>query len=299
MQVPFVICDVFTDVRFGGNPLAVITDARGVTDADMQRIAREFGFSETTFVLPADAGDEGGATHRVRIFAPSGELPFAGHPNVGTAFVLAAGEEGESVEAFRFREGAGLVEVSVARDEAVTRCEFRAPEAFRAGDEVDPALVARACGLVPEDISTSRHVPVLASVGLPFVVAEVVDRAALARARPDVVGFGALTGAPEHRGVHLYCRQVDGSLDCRMFSGHGSVSEDAATGSANAALGGLLASLDPRPDGEIRWTVRQGEDMGRPSRLAVRVVRRGGEVEAVHVGGRSVWVADGMLRLGD
>ena len=82
-----------------------------------------------------------------------------------------------------------------------------------------------------------------------------------------------------------------------MFSGHGSVSEDAATGSANAAPGGLLASLDPRPDGEIRWTVRQGEAMGRPSRLAVRVLRRGGEVEAVHVGGRSVWVADGMLRL--
>ena len=300
MRVPFVICDVFTDTRFGGNPLAVITDARGVSDADMQRIAREFGFTETTFVLPPDDGDDE-ATHRVRIFTPVSELPFAGHPNVGTAFVLANAAEtggGEPPSGFRFREGAGLVAVSVVREGGGIVCELRAPEPVHVGEPIDEALVAGAVGLAAGDVSSERHPPRFASVGLTFAVAEVVDRAALARACPDPVAFARFGGPPEHRAVLLHCAgDAEDEIDCRMFFDHDGVGEDPATGSANGALAGLLATLDPRPDVELAWRSCQGDDMGRPSRLALRATRRDGAVCDVFVGGRSVAVAEGVLHL--
>jgi len=297
MKVPYVICDVFTDTRFGGNPLAVVTDARGVSDADMQRIAREFGFSETTFVLPAEQGARHGATHRVRIFTPAVELPFAGHPNVGTAFVLASAPDGHAVERYRFLEGAGIVDVSVRREPDGMVCELAAPEPLHIGETVDIALVAGACGLETADVSTVRHSPRFASIGLPFVFMEVVDRAALARAKPRVETFARLPLPIGHRAIHLYCRNGAEAIDGRMFFEHESVVEDPATGSANGALAGLLASIDPRADGEMRWQARQGDDMGRPSRLSLRAVKQRGVVHEVYVGGHSVLVAEGVLHL--
>ena len=233
----------------------------------------------------------------MRIFTPSTELPFAGHPNVGTAFVLAARAGEDAPATYRFREGAGLVEVDVERRPDGVFCEVRAPEPLHVGAEADPTLVAAACGLGVADVSTARHAPRYASVGLPFLVAELVDRDALARARPDAATFARLGRPLGERAIHLYRRDGDGGIDARMFFEHEHLAEDPATGSANAALAGLLASLDPRPDAELAWEARQGEDMGRPSRLRLRAIKRGGVVREVFVGGCAVEVAEGTLRL--
>src|SRR5262249_31279570 len=172
----------------------------------MQQIALEFNFSETTFVFPPKAGH----TRHVRIFTPTRELPFAGHPNVGTAFVMAsAGEFGEirSSLTVTFEEGAGLVPITIREDKGkVASCERAAPQALRLGRSVPARLVAAAVSLSPEDIVTDPHEPQVASVGLPFLMVELKDRAALARARPNSSGFDALPAEGGRSSVHLYVR---------------------------------------------------------------------------------------------
>ena len=301
MRRRFVTCDVFTDTRFGGNPLAVVLDAEGLSDAQMQQVAREFNYSETTFVLPAEQGHD----RRVRIFTPAREVPFAGHPNVGTAFVLASlGEFGPLADPVEvtFEEVAGLVPVSVRRDGDRIWCQLRAPEALSLGPELPVAAVADAVGLTPQDIAVDRHRPRVASVGLEFVVAELVDRSALERARPDeqalqrLVDVGAST--PD---IHLYVSggadDPDGfDLRARMFAPFDGVAEDPATGSANCALVGLLAALD-EVDGARSWRIAQGVEMGRPSVLEARTQRVGGQVTGVWIGGRSVLVTEGTIEV--
>jgi trans-2,3-dihydro-3-hydroxyanthranilate isomerase len=292
----FFICDVFTDTRFGGNPLAVIPDARGLSGEQMQRIAREFGFSETTFVLPAEAGH----TRRVRIFTPTVEIPFAGHPNIGTAWVLAnSGAFGDLGETTRvvFEELAGLVPITIDSEGGrPTRCELAAPESLSVGRTVPVERTAAAAGIAAEDIRTANHPPQVASVGLPFVFAELCDRSALARARPDLgvlEGFEA-EGLPH--GIHLYTPGDEGfDLRARMFVPLDGVPEDPATGSANCALVALLASLDTKPDGEFRWKIAQGVEMGRPSTLFASAVKRGGEVVEARIAGDCVLVAEGEM----
>ena len=182
MRYTYFICDVFTRERFGGNPLAVLPDARGLTDGQMQKITREFNFSESTFVLPPESG----GTRRVRIFTPTKEIPFAGHPNVGTAFVLASanvlGELGDRTEVI-FEELAGAVPVSIVRRDGRIWCELRAPETLSLGAATTPGMIAAAVSLAPGDVVTSTHAPQVASAGLPFLFAELRDRAALERAR--------------------------------------------------------------------------------------------------------------------
>ena len=297
MRRRFVTCDVFTDTLFGGNPLAVVLDAEGLSDARMQQVAREFNYSETTFVLPAEHGHD----RRVRIFTPSREVPFAGHPNVGTAFVLASlGEFGplDDPLVVAFEEVAGVVPVSVQRlVGGRIWCELEAPEALSLGPELPIAAVAEAVGLTPQDIATDRHGPRVASVGLEFIVAELADRPALERARPDeaalqrLVALGAST--PD---IHVYVADgTDGfDLRARMFAPFDGVTEDPATGSANCALVGLLAGLDDT-DGERSWRIAQGVQMGRPSVLEARVQRVGGEVAGVWIGGSSVLVSEGTI----
>jgi trans-2,3-dihydro-3-hydroxyanthranilate isomerase len=299
MRRRFVTCDVFTDTRFGGNPLAVVLDAEGLSDAQMQQVAREFNYSETTFVLPAENGHD----RRVRIFTPSREVPFAGHPNVGTAFVLASlGEFGrlDVPLVVTFEEVAGLVPVSVHRlDGDRIWCELKAPEALSLGPELPVEAVAEGLGLTPEDIATDRHRPRVASVGLEFVVVELASRSALERAHPDeaalerLVTLGAST--PD---IHVYV--VDGTegfdLRARMFAPFDGVAEDPATGSANCALVGLLATLDDT-EGERSWRIAQGAEMGRPSVLDARVHGAGGEVAGVWIGGSSVLVTEGTIEV--
>jgi trans-2,3-dihydro-3-hydroxyanthranilate isomerase len=297
MRRRFATVDVFTATPFTGNPLAVVLDAEGLSPAQMQAVAREFNYSETTFVLPpADPAN----TARVRIFTPDRELPFAGHPNVGTGFVLArlcvvGGEVA------RFEEGAGLVPVSIQREGGVvTGAELTAPAPFRRGISIDSALVAAAVSLPLEDICIDRHQPVVASVGLPFLIAELRGREALRRIQPNQAGLAEALRQAGVTGLHLYTRDAHGDaadLSTRMVCRIPMIVEDPATGSANCALAGLLADLDSRGEANIALTIAQGVDMGRPSLLRASVRKQAGSVDQVRIGGDCVEIMEGTLRL--
>src|SRR6476646_3807110 len=189
MKYRFYTCDVFAETRFGGNQLAVLPQAEGLSDEQMQQITREFNYSETSFVFPPEAGH----TRKVRIFTPAREVPFAGHPNVGTAFVLASTGELGQIESFQtvtFKEKAGLVPISIqAVNGKVIFCELTAPEPFSLDQTVPAKLVATAVSLQVKDIVTQAHEPQVASAGLPFLFAEVKDLSALERARVNMTGF--------------------------------------------------------------------------------------------------------------
>ncbi len=267
----FVTVDVFTSTRFGGNPLAVFPNARGLTAGDMQSIAAEFNLSETTFVLPPDNPQNHA---RVRIFTPKFEMPFAGHPNVGTGFVLAC-QDPDPPEHYTFEEIAGLVRVHVLRDaeKAVVGARISAPRSLTISTAIPTEVVAACVGLSLDDFLTDSHTPLVASVGTPFVIAEVASLAALARAEPVVAAFrdaaDRFPGMELRFAVHLYVRR-DGDatkLRTRMFAPLGGVTEDPATGSANAALSALLTSLAPGEDVALHFEIEQGIEMDRPSLL--------------------------------
>jgi trans-2,3-dihydro-3-hydroxyanthranilate isomerase len=262
----FVTVDVFTDRRFGGNPLAVFPAAAGLAASDMQALAREFNLSETTFVLPPERAEH---TARVRIFTPAAELPFAGHPNVGTGYVLARRHVGG--ERLLFEEIAGLVEIRLRRGPAgeVSGAEIAAPQPLSVGAEVDRALVARAAGLSVADLCCASHPPLLASVGVAFVMVELNGLDALRRARPNLDAFADAAARQAGFSLHLYVRDParPAHLRARMFAPLLGVAEDPATGSANATLAALLTSLAPGEPAELAFDIEQGEEMGRPSRL--------------------------------
>ena len=304
MRYRYVLCDVFTDRLFGGNPLAVLPDARGLSDGRMQQIAREFHFSESTFVLPAA---EPGNTRRVRIFTPTKEIPFAGHPNVGTAFVLAVtGKlsplDGAAPTTVRFEEGAGVVPVAIdRRGDRSFFCELTAPEPLTLGEPLPVAEVAAALSLRPEDVDARAHPPRTASVGLPFVVARLAERGALERARPNAGALGPLVARRVIPDIFFYVLPEKGQdefdVRARMFAPLDGIPEDPATGSASAALASLLASLDPKADGELRYRIAQGVEMGRRSVLEARVEKTNGEVTAARIGGTSVLVGEGWIEI--
>ena len=295
---------MFTETRFGGNQLAVLPKADGLTPDQMQQITREFNFSETAFVFPAKAGH----TRHVRIFTPASEIPFAGHPNVGTAFVLATiGEFGEidSPHTIIFEEEAGLVSVSIhAAEGKIVSCELAAPQALSLGKTVEPELVASAVSVNRDDIVTDTHDPQLCSVGLPFVFTELRDRAALERARINISGFEALRDLGVNPQLYLYTRvgesEPDGhgfDIRARMFAPLSGVAEDPATGSANCTLGGLLADYEQVTSGMFSWRIAQGVEMGRPSTLIARAEKKDGVVTGMWIGGASVLVSEGTIYL--
>ena len=284
----FVTVDVFTEKRFGGNPLAVFPDARGMNDADMQALASEFNLSETTFVLPpADPAN----TARVRIFNRRAEMPFAGHPNVGTGWVLA--KQGRARDGkLRFEEIAGLVEIEVG--ETIT---IAAPQPLSLGPEMPAELVAACVGLKAGDVLTKAHRPVCASVGNSFVIAEVTGEA-LTRAMPDIGQFREAAKTYTAMGPNrlpLYLYAHDGArIRTRMFSPLSGTVEDAATGSAATPLAALLLSLTK--DSETRYDLVQGVEMGRPSRLLCSAHRAADGIHA-KVGGSCVPVLEGTINL--
>ncbi|WP_237214812.1 PhzF family phenazine biosynthesis protein [Falsiroseomonas oryziterrae] len=284
----FVTLDVFTDRRFGGNPLAVFPDARGLSDSEMQALAAEFNLSETTFVLPPD---DPANTARVRIFTTTVEMPFAGHPNVGTGFLLASDSGGDML---RFEEIAGLVEVRIARDAAgaVTEAVIAAPRPLSLGEEFTPVQLAGCAGLEPWEVVTENHRPVQASVGNPFVLMEVTP-AALTRAAPDTAEFRrvaqSIPALVQRAAIYLYARDGE-RLRARMFSPALGVGEDPATGSAAAPLAALLLHLSGAIDGA--WDVVQGVEMGRPSLLRTTAARGPDGIRAT-VGGGCVRVLEG------
>jgi trans-2,3-dihydro-3-hydroxyanthranilate isomerase len=290
----FETVDVFTDRRFGGNPLAVFTDARGMSDAEMQALAAEMNLSETTFVLPPENPAH---TARVRIFHRTAEMPFAGHPNVGTACVLARqGRDRDGV--LLFEEIAGLVEVKVERDGkgTVTGATIAAPQPLSIGIQLSVEGIAACAGLAPDDMATEAHKPLQASVGVPFVLAE-VKAEALAQALPDVVAFRAIEAAHPalERRLSLFLYARDGArIRARMFAPLAGTWEDPATGSASATLAALLLSLDGGD--EARFELTQGVEMGRPSLLKL-TARRGEDGIRATVGGGCVPVLRGEALL--
>ncbi len=286
----YVTVDVFTDRPFTGNPLAVFPDARGMTKKQMQQIAREFNYSETTFVLPPKKKAH---TAQVRIFTPKDEIPFAGHPNVGTAFVLARREK-----TLLFEEKAGLVLIDILRDGKgrVTGAMLTAPQPLSIGDKIPADTVANCLSLDPGSVVTARHEPVVASVGLPFVVAEVTADG-LARAKANLQAFEKAAERHPTRSlrfsIFFYARSSDTQMRSRMFAPLSGVPEDPATGSANCALVGLLAQLLPKQNMTLKLDVWQGVEMGRASRLTGIAEKRNGAVTRIRVGGRCALVMEG------
>ncbi len=297
MRYAFHTCDVFTDTRFGGNQLAVFPHAEGLTDEQMQQIAREFNIAETSFVLPGS----GAFTRRVRIFTPTVEVPFAGHPNVGTAAILAMrgdlGTFGDTLDVV-FDERAGPVPITIRRRaNARFRCDLTAPERLSIGGSASVEAVAAAASVSAAAVLTTTHAPVSASVGLGFLMAELRDVATLQRARPDITGLMQLAELG-HPYLHCYVRSGDDfDLRARQFSAADPNMEDPATGSANAALAALLAHHDGRADGDFAWRIAQGIEMGRPSVLEARAEKRRGVVTIVTIGGETVPVTEGFLEL--
>lgn len=302
--------DVFTNVAFGGNPLAVVFGAEGLPDSTMQKIAAEFCYSETTFVLPPVDPTH---TARVRIFTPVAELPFAGHPNVGTAFVLARRGEafGRPVGTeLSFEEESGLVEVSCLEGphstvanwpEGVVGAVLSAPQPFAAHGRVSAAEAAACLGLGAEDIVGE---PVIGSTGGPYVLAELASAEALERCRVAPAAFAASAAMAKVGKVLGYLPPpgAEGGgggsdelqLRCRMFTARGT--EDPATGAANCALLGMLASRRAG-QGTLRAAIAQGVEMGRPSALMGEADYAGGAVTAVRIGGKCVPMMRGELRV--
>jgi trans-2,3-dihydro-3-hydroxyanthranilate isomerase len=308
MKRRYVTADVFTDRMFGGNPLAVVLDAEGLSTPQMQSIAGEFNYSETTFVLPPDNSAH---TAKVRIFTPRTEVPFAGHPNVGTAFVLArespyaAAAAASASAMFIFEEKAGLVPMKLLREHGDTvGAELRAPEPLSRRSVVSREIAAACLSLDPLDIATHVHAPQVVSVGLPFVVVELRNQDALGRSRPNIAAHAELLPLDGADAIFAYWRVSDGTpgsgetvLHARMFSPLDGIVEDPATGSACAAAIALLATLSSEERPELAWRIHQGVDMGRPSLLLGRTVARNSTVIATHIGGRCVLMREGTFDL--
>lgn len=299
-SIPFFTADVFTTEMFGGNQLAVFPDAGGLQARLMQSIARELNLSETVFVLPPDDSVH---TRKLRIFTPGTELPFAGHPTLGAAFVLASMGgvtlEGASTSIV-FEEGVGPVPVTIrAEGGRPTYCELTAARLPEFGPPPPPLdEIAAVLSLRPEQIRTDRFSPRAASCGLPFFFVPLRDTDALAGARLDLSVWERSFSKWWAPHLYPFVETAGGEVAdvrARMFAPEMGIAEDPATGSAAAALAGYLAAARPAGNGTLRWVVDQGVEMGRPSRLHVECDRAEDRITAVRVGGSSVMVAEGRL----
>ncbi len=281
----YLVYDVFTDTPFGGNPLAVLPDASGIPEDRLQKIAREFNFSETTFVLPPE---DPAHTARVRIFTPTQEVPFAGHPLIGTAVAL--NDLGRGTDMV-LELGTGPTAAHAAQGSA----RFTATQPLVRGGMPAPEDVAACLGLDASDIRTDRRPPEQAGLGLEFTLVELTTRAALARAQPVTDAFRtAARRYPTRLDFAVMAYTRDGAtIHARMFAPLDNIPEDPATGSAAAALSAVLAEAD----GTTRFTIHQGEDMGRPSLIETAVTLENGRTAAVTVAGRAIRVAEGRLTL--
>lgn len=285
--------DVFTGQRFGGNPLAVFPAAEGIDDSTMQALAAELNYSETTFVLPPENPAN---TARVRIFTRTAEMPFAGHPNVGTGFVLARLGLATG-PTLRFEEIAGLVEVRLTEEAGeCVGAEIDAPQPLTLKEELPEEGIAECLSLVPGQIVTSLHSPIRASVGVDFVIAEVQPEA-LAQAAPDLGAYRWLSAAfPAFEGrLSIFLYAMDGNdVRARMFAPLAGTWEDAATGSANATLAALRLHLSGGDT--LTYRAVQGVEMGRESHLSLRAWRAPDGVRA-SVGGGCVSMFRGTVTL--
>ncbi len=309
MPYKYHTADVFTDVPFGGNQLAVLPNATGLDDRQMLAIAREFNYSETVFVFPAETP---AGTRKLRIFTPGSELPFAGHPTVGTAYVLTeTGEinlDGDETTII-LEEGVGPVPVLIRAQDGkpvfMQLTAARPPE--RGPAPTDVGALADVLSLEPSDILyDSVFTPEAVSAGVPFLFVPLRSLEALGKARvrqdvwertvkgswaSEIYVFVEDAESAKRGGV----RAGNGVVRSRMFAPTLGIAEDPATGSAAAAFGGYLAWRATVHDGTLKWLIHQGVEMGRPSRLEVETDVTGGTVTAIRVGGASVLVSSGPL----
>ena len=297
----YAVLDVFTDEPLSGNPLAVVLEAEGLDHARMQAIAREFNLSETVFVLPPR---EARHRARLRIFTPARELPFAGHPTVGTAVLLALqNRSGADAQAFGLEEEVGIVPCVVeAKGARAGHARFRLPRLPAIdGDAPDEIAVAWALGLDPTAIGFDRHVTSRHSAGVGFTFVPIASLEAIERAKPAGEAFEKAFGGPGRRPVaFLYTRETVGAgrhFHARMFGQGLGVYEDPATGSAVAALSGALMQCEPLGDGDHVFTIEQGFEMGRPSLIELRMTIRNGALVSAEIGGSAIVVAEGELHL--
>jgi trans-2,3-dihydro-3-hydroxyanthranilate isomerase len=298
MNRRYATADVFTTIRFEGNPLAVVLDAEGLSDRQMLKIAAEFGYAETTFVLPPSSPEN---TANVRIFTPVREMPFAGHPNIGTAFILAhqAAREGKPLpEIIKFEQLGGLISIRLLRDgSTVIGAELVTPKSFAAHSKVSTEAAARCLSINPSDILTHAHQPQVVSVGMPFVIVELASREALRQCKASRLGFDGLLPLDGASAVFAYTKDVRDSntpcdIEARMFTQR--MTEDPATGGAAAAVSALVATL--KGVSELALTVGQGSDIGRPSLLYTNVQTTINGAY-VRLGGHCVSVLEGTMSL--
>ena len=302
MKARFYTCDVFTDRIFGGNQLAVFPDAREIDLELMAPIAKEFNYSETTFVFPPDDPSH---TAKVRIFTPGGELQFAGHPTVGTAHVLATigavkltGDETKIV----FEEGVGPVPVTIRSKNG--KPEF-AQLSVAQLPEIGPPppsaqTLAAALSLSADDLVQGDMPPQTVSCGVPFLLIPLRNRDAVGRSRVKGDLFDAALKHYITSKVMVFAMDAEHrghDVRARMYAPSLGIAEDPATGSAASCLSGYLAARDPRPDGTLRWVVEQGFEMGRPSILELEADKKAGAITAVRVGGKTVMVQEGTFSL--
>ncbi len=298
MQRRFATLDVFTGRRFAGNPLAVVLDAGGLDIVAMQAIAREFNHPETVFVLPPENKSH---RARLRIFTPARELPFAGHPTVGTAVLLALQDRSPSGREIVLEENIGPVHCVLEAGEGDRgRVRFAIPQLpAEAGAVPGDAAIAAALNLTPADIGFGRHRPSRWSAGNAFTFVPVAGLAAMARARPDAATFDTAFGsAGVVAAAFLYCAESaepGHDFHARMFAPGMGLIEDPATGSAAAAFAGVLARLVPPGDGEHAFAIEQGYEMGRPSLIHLAITLRDGKLAAALIGGDAVVVTQGTI----
>jgi trans-2,3-dihydro-3-hydroxyanthranilate isomerase len=303
MHLQFHTLDVFTDKRFAGNPLSVVLDADGLETARMQAIAREFNLSETVFVQKPQ---QPAHTARVRIFTPAAEIPFAGHPTVGTGALLAElkapAASGNGDALIVLEEEIGIVRVGVRlRASAATYAEFDVPKLPEEAGSLPPAeQLAAAVGLIPAEIGFENHRPTKFSAGNAFAFVPVASLEAIAKAQVAPQHWATAMRKGGHTGAFLYCRQAvhkTSAFHARMFAPDMGVSEDPATGSAAAAFAGVVHRFDVLPDGMHKRAIEQGYEMGRESLIDVSLHVEGGKLQAVRIGGNAVRVSEGRVEV--
>jgi trans-2,3-dihydro-3-hydroxyanthranilate isomerase len=301
MTRKFHTLDVFTDTKYAGNPLAIVPEADGLDGAEMQRIAREFNLSETVFILPPENKAH---SARVRIFTPGRELPFAGHPTVGTAIQLglqkAGGSDREEDLIIVLEEGVGPVRVGVRlRPGKAPFAELDVPVLPEDLGEAAPNdRLAAALGLAPNDIGFENHIATQYSSGVPFTFVPVRDLDAIGRATPQLQHWREAFGNNDHPNAFLYCRQTihnDAAFHARMFAPTMGIPEDPATGAAAAAFAGVVVRFDEPRDGQHSGIIEQGFEMGRPSNIFQELEIEAGKLCKVRIGGHAVSLMEGMI----
>ncbi|MGH1418116.1 MAG: PhzF family phenazine biosynthesis protein [Hyphomicrobiaceae bacterium] len=301
MDFKFHTLDVFTDTRFSGNPLAVVEEADALTTEQMQAIAHEFNLPETIFIR---SPKKPGHSASVRIFTPTNEIPFAGHPTIGVAILLAhltaPNINGEQDALIVLEEEIGTVRVGVrlASGEPAYG-EFRAPKLpLDAGALPEVDRIGAAIGLIPSEIGFENHKPTCFAAGNAFAFVPVATLSAMRKAAVQPLGWADAFEQQGLVGVYLYTRQcehTDSAFHSRMFAPGMGVPEDAATGSAAVCLAGVIQKFDMLRDGTHRRRIEQGYEMGRPSHIDLTIVVEGGVLNAVRIGGNAVRLAHGTL----